>query len=92
MESTIFTDVPWAEKVNAMLSDLNAGTDSHPCSGLMAENIEGSEACIRVFDDYASIICYADQVLLRLSDVSPVKWDEPNPVEEIWEALKSCEI
>jgi formylglycine-generating enzyme required for sulfatase activity len=91
-ELPIFTGVNWAEKVNALLSDLNAGTDAHPYSGLMAEDVEDSEAVIRVFDDYASLVCYADQVLKSLSDACPVNWNEPNPLEEIWVALKICEI
>jgi len=92
MEDTIFTGVNWAEKVNDMLSDLNAGTNAHPYSGLMAESVEDCEACVRVFDDYASQVCSADQVLKSLSDACQVNWNEPNPLEEIWVALKICEI
>jgi hypothetical protein len=92
MESTIFTE-DWAEKVNDLLDYLNASTDAHPYSGLMAENIEDSKAIIRVFDDYASLVCYADQVLKRLwSDVNPVNWNDPDPLEALWEALNICEI
>ena len=75
-----------------MLSDLNAGTDAHNYSGLMAEDVEGSEACIRVFDDYSSGQFYADQVCIKLEQHGPVNWDDPDPLEGLWGALKFCEI
>ena len=92
IEDTIFTGVNWGEKVNALLFDLDASTATHPYSGLMAESVEGSEAVVKIFDDYASGQFYADQVCIKLEQHGPVNWDEPNPLEALWGALKSCEI
>ena len=96
MESTIFTEVDYAAQVNSLLDDLKASTDYHPYSGLMAENVEGSEAVVKIFDDYASGEYYADQAIEALKKEDPIDWDAHDNTESafnpIWDAISGCEI
>jgi hypothetical protein len=84
MESTIFTEIDYAQQINDRFYDLGVSTDSNAYSGLTAENVEDSEAVVKIFDDYESGLYYADQVIEKLSD--------PDEEGNIWEAISSCKI
>jgi hypothetical protein len=96
MEPTIFTEIDWALQVNDELSRLNADTGFNAHSGLAAESVAGSEAVVKIFDDYDSGEYYADRVIEILGNLEPIDWDEHDNTETafgpIWDALASAEV
>ncbi|MDA0267242.1 MAG: hypothetical protein O3A14_09830 [Cyanobacteria bacterium] len=105
MEPTISTEIDYAAQINDLLDALNASTDYNPYSGLMAENVEGSEAVVKIFDDYSSGEYYADQAIEALKKEEPIDWDAHDNTESaqigpnadsvfgpIWDAISGCEV
>jgi len=90
------TTIDYAAQINERLSELKASTDYNPYSGLMAENVEGSEAVVKIFDDYQSGEYYADQVIEALKKEEPIDWDDHDNTESvfgpIWDAISGCEV
>ena len=90
MEATIFTAIDYASQINDLFDSLGVSTDYDPCSGLMAENVEGSEAVVKIFDDSANGKYYADQVINLLNSEGTVTLaDEPN---NVWQVIAKAEI
>jgi len=96
MESTIFTEIDWATQINDLLFSLKADTTYNACFGLMAEPVEGSEAVVKIFDDYDSGQYYADQVIEALKGCSEIDWgdedDAGHAFGPIWDAIYGCQV
>lgn len=96
MEATIFTGIDYAAQINDALFGLKADTSYNAYSGLTAENVEGSEAVVKIFDDYTSGEYYADQVLEALKGVDAISWDAHDNTESaftpIWDAISGAQI
>lgn len=96
MEPTEYTAVSsFADSINAELDRLGIDTDADPdvapCSGVMVEDVPGSEAAVRVGTDRASGEYYADQLLMILEDTDAATLD-PDEDENIWEIIRPAAI
>lgn len=95
MQSTIFTEIDWAQQINDLLDGLNASNDHVP-SGLIAENVANSEAVVRISNFYVSGEYYADQVVEALSSVDQIDWSAYDNAEialgPVWDAISGCEV
>jgi hypothetical protein len=96
MESTIFTAIDYASQINDLLFSLKADTTYHAYSGLTAKNVEGSEAVVKIYDDYDSAEYYADQVIDALKGCDEIDWNVQDNTEyafnSIWDAISGCLI
>ena len=96
MNTTIFTEIDWAAKIDERLTELGADTSHCAYSGLTAENVDGSEAVVKIFDDYDGGQYYADQVLECLKDLEPIDWSNPATANTetafgpIWDSISAA--
>jgi len=84
-----FDNSEYVAQIEALLSVMGLDTDADPCSGLMVESVEKSEAVVRIFDDHASGEYYADRVVALLKGVASIEWDDPR---NVWQVIAPAEV
>jgi hypothetical protein len=92
MITTEYTsETDFIKLINAEFVRLGVDTDTDPYSGVMVEDVQGSEAVVRVFDDYTDDHFYADQLLVILKDADFATLD-PDDDSNIWEVIRPTTV